>query len=409
MKVLCIFDHLPVPGQNHRKEGVYPTFVKIHTDNKIDTTVATLDISNNFNERQELCLSYGAKYITPKSMPLSKLSKFFFIVFKDTSFFHLSGIHTHWIKFIFANRNLLGGIDEYFNIHGKPNIVSGMTSIEGSGRIAFLISKCYGIPFTTRENRTTYTRGLIDGPSKIFRRDIVKSASTVFPVSPTLGENMQQVLDLDIPNIVPLQNPVAERFFQKRQGKAEWISNFSCGRFTFAGWTNWRDIKRLDIALKAFKETQTEYPDICLIIAGPVPDWAESLIESLNLSGAVWLAGSLGRREIYDLAHSCDCCLVPSDHDPGNNSVIEAMAAGKPVIVTECGGSESRIVSKNLGRITPKNNIDKFSLAMKEVIKQKESFDPEYISSHAYEFYSEKVFSQVLIRSYNNIQKKLSS
>jgi glycosyltransferase involved in cell wall biosynthesis len=191
--------------------------------------------------------------------------------------------------------------------------------------------------------------------------------------------------------------------------KAAWIERFAKGRFVFAGWTTWRAIKRIDVAIEAFAQVHARFPNTCLIIAGSVPDHTSALIASRDLGPAVLLAGSLSRSGIRELAHGTDCCIVPSDHDPGNNSVLEAMAAGTPVVVTRCGGSESRIVAPWLGKVVDPGDPASFASAMCDVLVGHTTYDRQAIARECRKEYSEEALAARLTTLYRDLPINSSS
>lgn len=404
MHVLCIFEALPVSGGMHRKEGVYPLFIKAHARCSIKTAVATLRV-DDAKDHIERCASLGSHYIVPISKPKPiLLSRYIYTILKHAGVTSLLSWPPFWLIFIWRHGSLLGAIDEYMATNGRPDIIAGLTSIGGSGRGAYLIGKYYDIPYVSRENRSYYSRGLVHGSFKKMITEIVRSASAIFPVSPQLGENIKSVLSVEIPNLITLQNAVTDDFFQKPDRLPDWMQDFSKGRFIFAGWANWvRELKRIDIAIKAFTEVNKKFPNSCLIIAGPVPEWTKSMIDSLGLDQSILLTGALNREEIHNLAHGCDCCIVPSDYDTGNNSVLEAMAAGKPVVVTRCGGSESRITDPSLGRVVERGDQVAFAMAMEDVFQSRSSFDDSHISNECRRLYSEQAFARTLLSAYRKI------
>jgi glycosyltransferase involved in cell wall biosynthesis len=219
---------------------------------------------------------------------------------------------------------------------------------------------------------------------------------------------MERALGMAIPQKVTMPNPVANEMFEPPETN-EWVDQFARSRFIFAGWTNWRDIKRVDLAVEAFAKVHAECPDTCLIIAGPVPAHLQNVIETRGLGGAVLLAGSLNRVGIRQLAHRCDCCIVPSDHDPGNNSVLEAMAAGKPTVVTRCGGSESRITAPWLGRISEPGNADHFASHMRDVFMHRDTFEGGRIAAECRHLYSEDAFARRLQDIYGDVERDLAA
>ncbi len=399
IKVLCILQYLPIAGSGHTKEGVYPTILRAHYEAGFEVAVA-VHKWGNIEELGNACSKLGVTLIQPRrSINFGVIDKYMRIAHK---FAKITWID--WLFFIWRNRNMLAGIDEYIKSKGRPDIIAGFTAIGNTGMSACLIGKRYNIPYVVRENRTYYTRGLIKGKLKSRINDIIKSAAMVFTVSPQLGANMRKYFEVDCNTMVTLQNPVAENFFNKPDA-IEWMIDFGKGRFIFAGWTKWRDIKRIDIAIKAFSIVHKKNAKSCLILAGPVSKSAHSLIKKMNLESAVFLTGSLDREGIKSLAHGCDCCIVPSDHDPGNNSILEALAAGKPCIVTKCGGSESRITDASLGRIVEKGDIMGFASAMEDVLINIKTFNSKHIRDECYRLYSIKAFGARLNSAYSYLLK----
>ena len=403
IKVLCLFDYLPIVGSSHTKEGVYPTILGAHHDAGFEVTVA-VHKWEDIEELGNFCSMLGVTFIQPRcSVNIGVIDKYMRIAH---NFAKKTWID--WLFFIWKNRNMLAGVEEYIESKGRPDIIAGFTAIENTGMSVCLIGKCYNLPYVVRENRSYYTRGLIKGKLKSRINDIIKSAAIIFTVSPQLGTNMRNYLDIDYNNMVTLQNPVSDNFFNQPDD-IKWVNDFAKGRFVFAGWTKWRNIKRIDIAIEAFAEVHRKNDSVCLIIAGSVPKWAHAMIEKLNLKHAVMFTGHLDREGIKSLAHGCDCCIVPSDHDTGNNSVLEAMAAGKPVIVTKCGGSESRITDASLGRIVEKGDVMVFASAMEDVLININNFNSKHIRDECYRLYSTKAFGARLISAYSSLLKCIYS
>jgi glycosyltransferase involved in cell wall biosynthesis len=396
IKVLCLLNYLPIAGKGHTKEGVYPTILRAHSEAGIEVAVA-VQKGKDIAELENTCSQLGVTLIHPRrTFGLGLIGKYI------NNIKHCSKLTWFdWLLFVWRNRFMLAGVDEYIESKGSPDVIAGFTAIANTGMSAFLIGKRYNIPYVIRENRSHYTRRLIKGKQKSRNKDIIKYAAATFTVSPQLGENIREYLGINVDNMITLQNPVADNFFNQ-PNDIEWVKSFAKGRFIFAGWTNWRSIKRIDIAIKAFAEVHKKHNETCLIIAGRITHlaWALTLVEKMNLNHVVMLAGHLNRDGIKSLAHGCNSCIVPSDHDPGNNSVLEAMAAGKPVIVTKCGGSESRITDASLGRIAEKGDIMSFASAMEDVLLNINTFNPKHIKNECYRLYSTKAYGSQLISAY---------
>ena len=94
--------------------------------------------------------------------------------------------------------------------------------------------------------------------------------------------------------------------------------------------------KRLDLLAAAFQRVHTQYPEARLVIAGPDDENCRRKLHVLfnRLAGAVVWAGELGPEEKWGLLHDSTALVMCSDSESFGVAVVEAMAAGVPVVVT---------------------------------------------------------------------------
>jgi glycosyltransferase involved in cell wall biosynthesis len=99
-------------------------------------------------------------------------------------------------------------------------------------------------------------------------------------------------------------------------------------------------VKGFGLAIKAFKEFNDRHPDSEFNIMGSGPERPrlQTLIQDSNLNAKVHLVPHMTRGELLEKMGSHDVFLFPSLRDGGGAVVIEAMAAGKPVICLDTGG-----------------------------------------------------------------------
>jgi len=119
-------------------------------------------------------------------------------------------------------------------------------------------------------------------------------------------------------------------------------------------------IKGFSLAIKAFKKFADHYPDteFNIIGSGPEERRLRSLIHSSSLDTKVHLLGQMPRGELLSRMGAHDVFLFPSLRDGGGAVVIEAMAAGKPVVCLDTGGPGMHITD-NLGfKIAPRSPKD---------------------------------------------------
>ena len=99
-------------------------------------------------------------------------------------------------------------------------------------------------------------------------------------------------------------------------------------------------LKGFGFAIRAFKPFADQHADSKMAVVGEGPDLPrlESLVRSLQLSDQVCFPGWMARNALLAAMCSCDVFLFPSFRDGGGAVVVEAMAAGKPVICMDLAG-----------------------------------------------------------------------
>lgn len=103
---------------------------------------------------------------------------------------------------------------------------------------------------------------------------------------------------------------------------------------------NLEAIYGLDTALRAFARVYARYPAARLLVAGSGPELArlQALRAQLELEGAVDFLGRIANEAMPALLAQCVCLINPSRVDNMPVSILEAFAAGVPVVSTRAGG-----------------------------------------------------------------------
>lgn len=114
--------------------------------------------------------------------------------------------------------------------------------------------------------------------------------------------------------------------------------------------------KRPDLALRALAVLRERVPAARLQVVGdgPLRPTAEGLARELGLDGAVEFAGN--RDDIPQLLAEAECAILASDYEGCPLAVIEAMAAGLPVVATDVGGIDELVEDGGTGFVSPAND-----------------------------------------------------
>lgn len=97
--------------------------------------------------------------------------------------------------------------------------------------------------------------------------------------------------------------------------------------------------KQTDLLVKAFAQISKEFPDTSLVIAGPNEGTflseLKQLAGNLGIASRTVFTGSLREREVQAALTDAEVFVLPSLHENFGVSVIEAMACGVPVILSD--------------------------------------------------------------------------
>jgi glycosyltransferase involved in cell wall biosynthesis len=99
--------------------------------------------------------------------------------------------------------------------------------------------------------------------------------------------------------------------------------------------------KGFDLLLEAFARLAPSRPDLGLVLGGDGPDRTRLAAQAarLGVTDRVYFAGALGRAEVAWAMAAADVFVLPSRVEPFGIVVLEALRAGRPVVVSSRGGA----------------------------------------------------------------------
>lgn len=261
--------------------------------------------------------------------------------------------------------------------------VCGLQSAPQSGVLAQHVAKVSGCPFATWEHLTSYNRSEASLDDRKLGT-LFAAAGAVAAVSTGTLQAIERRFSLTLNNGRTIPNPVPDDFEFSEPPQPSRYAELCETRFTFGAWTNWRDIKRLDLLLDAFSRVAQQRSDAQLIVAGPMPQHNEDAVRAHPAADRIITLGNISREDIRHLAYAVDCCCLPSDHETFGLPVVEALAAGRPVISTRTDGPSEILGEKPmLGQLVPKGDPAAFAEAMLTAMDHASGVDAEQLRAHA--------------------------
>lgn len=136
-------------------------------------------------------------------------------------------------------------------------------------------------------------------------------------------------------------------------------------------------------------------PGVRFRIAGTGTQWPayQALTARLDIATCVEWLGPLDREEVLEEMRSCDAFVLASRHESFGMVFAEAIACGKPVIATRCGGPEDIVRDVN-GLLVPVGDVDAIAAALRIMIERASRYDAAAIRADFESRFSSRVVSQ---------------
>ena len=218
----------------------------------------------------------------------------------------------------------------------KPDIVTAQDP-HLAGLLAYFVARWYHVPLHIQMHADVFSVSYATlSPMNFIRLHIalfvLKRANGIRVVSDRIRTSIEARLTPRRPiTILPIYTDLSR--FAHAQASETLATRFRgfAQRILFVG--RLEKEKNPALAIRAFAETA---PDECLIIVGAGSQRAalESLARELGIEDHVFFEGQQDAAPYYALA---DLVVVPSHYEGYGLVIIEALAAGKPVLATDVG------------------------------------------------------------------------
>jgi L-malate glycosyltransferase len=140
-----------------------------------------------------------------------------------------------------------------------------------------------------------------------------------------------------------------------------------------------------------------------LVLVGPtLEEELKPLITDLGIVNHCVFTGALPPDRLASLMRECGFLVVASRYETFSLATVEAMACGKPVVATRCGGPDE-LLTPETGVLVPVDDVEALAKAIIGMSENIHHYDAGVIARHASERYGEAVVVQQLNKLYETL------
>lgn len=268
---------------------------------------------------------------------------------------------------------------DYAARHGTPDLVHAHSCLN-AGVLAALIKAYHGVPFILSEHSTGFAQGRLRWWERDLVRRVIRRADARIAVSPHLAALLQHEFPPAAWSYVP--NILGEVFLTlatqtRAPGDAERPFVFLCA-------ARLAPVKNHALLIDAFADAFAGDRQVRLHLAGagPLRSALERQGAERGVAAQVAFLGELSSGELRQTMDQADAFVLTSDVETFGVVVIEAAAAGLPVVCTASGGPDHLIDGSN-GLLIPPADREALRRALVEMRRRAAFYDRPLISAAA--------------------------
>jgi glycosyltransferase involved in cell wall biosynthesis len=263
---------------------------------------------------------------------------------------------------------------------------------------AFVTKKLFGIPYVVMtQGSDIYHPDTFD---RLIRKTVLKNASGVIALTKDMKKRLQQVVDRDI-TVIPNGVDITPFQEMKRSSHQMQKSLIFVGRI--------EQVKGIEYLLQAMVTVIQKYPQVRLVILGTGEDEAriQALAAILPLEKSVEFVGSVPHEEVPRYMADSDIFVLPSLSEGFPLVIVEAMAAGLPILATNVGGLKEVVQDRMNGFLVDPQNAG--ALADKLLFMLQNPVILDEMSRNNIQAATGYGWDHIIVRIEEVYQKKVSS
>ncbi len=270
-----------------------------------------------------------------------------------------------------------------------------------AGVVALQLSKTFNIPYVLTEHSSPFESLFRSRIHKFLALSALKSAGEVAAVSAYTAERIKAHTGRTTEVVYEIVS--TSSFKPESKLKSDKIIIGFAGMLTSTSTD--QDKKGLDILLKALAALERKDWVLWLVGDGPLLAIYKDMVDKLGLTSNVQFKGVLKPDEMPAFFREIDFFVLSSRDESFGIVLIEAMASGKPVVSTKCGGPEE-IVTEISGILCEKESVSSLSGAINNMLDTYTEYKPDLIWEYVENTFSERAFAIKIEKIYLDLLSK---
>ncbi|MBI4775731.1 MAG: glycosyltransferase [Deltaproteobacteria bacterium] len=287
----------------------------------------------------------------------------------------------------------------YVDAFGTPDIIHAHSALF-AGVTARRLRLAYGIPYVITEHSSVFaTRRLKAWEVPQIERAF-RCAEARIMVSPSLGHLLEGRFDGNVRPWIWIPNMVSNMF--QPSPKRDRLE--ADRPFVFLNVGFLREGKGQGLLIDSFARVFQGEAGVGLRIVGDggLREKLEAQAARLGVEDQVTFLGGLGREDVLRQMQACDAYVLSSDYETFGVVLVEALACGKPVVATACGGPEC-IVDETNGLLVPPGDVEAMASALREMRSRAHTYDPGAISRDCRSRFGAETVARELTAVYRDV------
>ena len=278
---------------------------------------------------------------------------------------------------------------QYRAANGTPDLVQAHSILNG-GIVALAIKRRYGVPFIVMEQSTGFAQGRLRWWERDLVRRVIAGARQCIAVSPALARLMEAQYPGSSWDYLP--NPLGKAFVADAAAP---VRRDAASRFVFLCAARLSPEKGHALLIEAFAEAFGGDAGIRLRLAGEGPARAmlDGLCRERGVAAQVEFLGQLSSPQVREGMEAADAFVLASDFETFGVVVIEALASGRPVVVTASGGPDHLVNAAN-GIMIPTRDKPALRDALIQMRRDAARYDRVAIRAEALRAYGPAAFAR---------------